>query len=182
MLSAVTLSEISVSGPATAQGLATLNGTAPATGIVATLTSSNPAIARVPARVVIPAGATSAGFSISAGAVTVPTSVTFSANAAGLIKTASLAVNPPAPPVTDTVAVQKAEYTANKKTLRVEGTSSNTNVTMTVSTTSTGVVLGTLANKGGGKYEATLSVATNPVNITVKSSGGGSTTRVVTVK
>jgi len=55
-------------------------------------------------------------------------------------------------------------------------------VTMTVSTTSTGVVLGTLANKGGGKYEATLSVATNPVNITVKSSGGGSTTRVVTVK
>ena len=182
MLSAVTLSEISLSGPATAQGLATLNGTAPAAGIVATLTSSNPAIARVPARVVIPAGATSAGFSISAGAVTVPTSVTLSANAAGVIKTATLGVNPPAPPVTDTVAVQKAEYTASKKTLRVEATSSNTNVTMTVSTTSTGAVLGTLANKGGGKYEATLSVATNPVNITVKSSGGGSTTRAVTVK
>ena len=53
---------------------------------------------------------------------------------------------------------------------------------MTVSNTSTGAVLGTLANRGGGKYEATLSVGTNPVNITVKSSGGGSATRTVTVK
>ena len=142
----------------------------------------NPAVARVPAKVVIPAGATSAGFNIATSAVTVPTSVTLSANAAGLTKTAILGVNPPAPPVTDTVAVQKAEYTANKKTLRVEATSSNTKVTMTVSTTSTGAVLGTLANRGGGKYEATLSVGTNPVNITVKSSGGGSATRAVTVK
>ncbi len=53
---------------------------------------------------------------------------------------------------------------------------------MAVSNTSTGAVLGTLANKGGGKYEVTLSVATDPVNITVKSSGGGSATRAVTVK
>jgi hypothetical protein len=183
VLGAVTLSAISVSGPATVQGVATLNGTAPAAGVVATLTSSNPAIARVPARVMIPAGATSAGFNIAASAVTVPTTVTLTANAAGLTKTAILGVNPPAPPVTDTVAVQKAEYTTTKKTLKIEATSSNTNVTMTVSTTSTGAVLGTLANKGGGKYEAPLSsVATNPVNITVKSSGGGSATRAVTVK
>ena len=80
------------------------------------------------------------------------------------------------------MAVQKAEYTTKKKTLLVEATSSNTNVTMTVSTTSTGAVLGTLANKGGGKYQATLSVPTNPVNITVKSSGGGSASRAVTLK
>jgi hypothetical protein len=39
-----------------------------------------------------------------------------------------------------------------------------------------------LTNKGGGKYEANLSVATNPVSITVKSSGGGSAVRAVTVK
>ena len=51
VLSAVTLSAISVSGPATVQGIATLNGTAPAAGVVAILTSSNPAVARVPARV-----------------------------------------------------------------------------------------------------------------------------------
>jgi hypothetical protein len=80
------------------------------------------------------------------------------------------------------VAVQKVEYTTKKKTLQVEATSSDTSVTMTVSNTSTGAVLGTLANKGGGKYQATLSVAINPVNITVKSSGGGSATRAVTVK
>ena len=182
LLSAVTLSAISVTGGGTAEGLATLNGTAPARGVSTTLTSSNPAVASVPARVVIPAGATSAKFTIATTPVSSPTSVTLSANAAGLTKTAILGVNLPAPPVTDTVAVQKTEYTTKKKTLLVEATSSNTNVTMTVSTTSTGAVLGTLANKGGGKYQATLSVPTNPVNITVKSSGGGSATRAVTLK
>jgi hypothetical protein len=165
-----------------AEGLATLNGTAPARGVSTTLTSSNPAVASVPARVVIPAGATSAKFTIATTPVSSPTSVTLSANAAGLTKTAILGVNLPAPPDTDTVAVQKTEYTTKKKTLLVEATSSNTNVTMTFSTTSTGAVLGTLANKGGGNYQATLSIPTNPVNITVKSSGGGSATRAVTVK
>jgi len=182
LLSAVTLSAISVSGGGTAQALATLNGTAPASGVFTTLTSSNPAVASIPVSVVIPAGATSAEFTIATSVVTSPTSVTLTANAAGLTKTAILRVNPPAPPVTDTVAVQKVEYTTKKKTLQVEATSSNRNVTMTVSTTSTGVVLGTLMNKGGGKYQGLLSVATNPVNITVKSSGGGSATRAVTVK
>jgi hypothetical protein len=182
LLTAVTLSAISVSGGGTVEGLATLNGTAPAAGVPVTLTSSNPVIASVPAKVVIPAGATSAKFTITTKPVTSLTPVTLTGNAAGLTKTAILGVNPPAPPVTDTVAVQKTEYTTKKKTLLIEATSSSTNVTMTVSTTSTGVVLGTLANKGGGKYQATLSVATNPVNITVKSSGGGSATRAVTVK
>ena len=182
LLSAVTLSAISVAGGGTAEGLATLNGTAPASGVSTTLTSNNPAIASVPATVVIPAGATSAKFTISTTPVSSATSVTLSANAAGLTKTAILAVTPPAPPITDTVAVQKAEYTTKKKTLLIESTSSNTNVTMTVSNTSTGAVLGTLPNKGGGKYQGTLSVATNPVNITVKSSGGGSATRAVTLK
>jgi hypothetical protein len=182
LLTAVTLSAISVTGGGMAEGLATLNGTAPARGVSTTLTSSNPAVASVPARVVIPAGATSAKFTIATTPVSSPTSVTLSANAAGLTKTAILGVNLPAPPDTDTVAVQKTEYTTKKKTLLVEATSSNTNVTMTFSTTSTGAVLGTLANKGGGNYQATLSIPTNPVNITVKSSGGGSATRAVTVK
>jgi len=182
LLTAVTLSAISVTGGGTAEGLATLNGTAPARGVSTTLTSSNPAVASVPAKVVIPAGATSAKFTIATTPVSSPTSVTLTANAPGLTKTAILGVTLPAPPVTDTVAVQKTEYTTKKKTLLVEATSSNTNVTMTVSTTSTGAVLGILANKGGGNYQATLSVPTNPVNITVKSSGGGSATRAVTLK
>jgi len=182
VLSAVTLSAISVTDPTTVQGIATLNGTAPTAGVIANLTSSNPTVASVPASVVIPAGATSAAFSVATTAVTLPTSVTLSANAAGLTKTAVLAVNPPGTQVNDTVAVQRAEYTTSKKNLRVEATSSNKTVTMTVSNTSTGAVLGTLTNKGGGKYEANLSVATNPVSITVKSSGGGSAVRAVTVK
>src|SRR5262249_32071188 len=170
ILSAVTLSAISVTGGGTAQALATLNGTAPVGGVFTALTSSNPAVASVPASVMIPEGATSAEFTVTTAAVTVPTPVALSANAAGLIKSAALGVNPPGSPVNDTVAIQKVEYTASKKTLRVEATSSNKAVTMTVSNTSTGAVLGTLANKGGGKYEANLSVATNPVNVTVKSS------------
>jgi hypothetical protein len=182
VLSAVTLSASSVTGGSTAQGVATLNGTAPVGGVFTTLTSSNSVVASVPASVTIPAGATSVEFTINTTAVTAPSPVTLTANAAGLTKSTILSVNPPGLPVTDTVAIQRAEYTTSKKTLRVEATSSNKTVTMTVTNSSTGAVLGTLANKGGGKYEATLSVATNPVNITVKSSSGGSATRAVTVK
>jgi hypothetical protein len=182
VLSAVTLSASSVTGGGTALGLATLNGTAPVGGVFATLTSSNSVAASVPASVTIPEGATSAEFTINTTAVTLPTPVTLTANAAGITKSSVLSVNPPGSPVTDTVAIQRAEYTASKKTLRVEATSSNRTVTMTVSNTATGAVLGTIASKGGGKYESTLSVAINPVNITVKSSGGGSATRAVTVK
>jgi hypothetical protein len=48
--------------------------------------------------------------------------------------------------------------------------------------TSTNVLIGTLSNDGGGRYRGEFSWSSNPGNITVKSSLGGSATRNVTLK
>ncbi|HEV3409592.1 MAG TPA: hypothetical protein VG095_04825, partial [Chthoniobacterales bacterium] len=90
---------------------------------------------------------------------------------------------PTATPVTDSVSITRAEYESSKRELRVEATCSSANATLTVFVSSSGATIGTLTNNGGGKYSRIFtSVASNPVNITVRSSGGGSATRSVTAK
>jgi hypothetical protein len=66
--------------------------------------------------------------------------------------------------------------------LRVEATSTSSNATLRVFVSSTGALLGTLSNNGGGQYRAELSVSTNPQNITVRSSLGGVATAIVQLK
>jgi probable HAF family extracellular repeat protein len=82
----------------------------------------------------------------------------------------------------DTVSIQLAEYSAGNDELRVEATSSNASATLSVYVTSTNTLIGTLRNEGGGRYRADFSWPTNPQNITVRSSLGGSATRTVTLK
>ena len=83
-------------------------------------------------------------------------------------------------PAADTVSIQLAEYSAGNAELRVEATSSNANATLTVYVTSTNTLIGTLQNDGGGRYRGDFSWPTNPQNITVRSSLGGSASRNVT--
>jgi hypothetical protein len=89
---------------------------------------------------------------------------------------------PPPPQATDTVRITRAEYDTAKRTLRVEATSTSSTATLQVFNTGTGALIGTLGNSGGGQYRGEFSVATNPQNITVRSSLGGSATRAVDVK
>jgi|GEM_PF-5818737 len=85
-------------------------------------------------------------------------------------------------PVPDVVSISRAEYTASKRQLRVEATSSVANVTLSVYVTSTGQFIGTLTRSGNGRYSGTLGWPSNPVNITVRSSQGGTATRAVTTR
>ena len=48
--------------------------------------------------------------------------------------------------------------------------------------TSTGALIGTLKNNGGGKYRGQFTWPSNPQNITVKSSLGGSASKAVATK
>jgi hypothetical protein len=82
----------------------------------------------------------------------------------------------------DIISIQLAEYSAGNDELRVEATSSNANATLSVYVTSTNTLIGTLRNEGGGRYRGDFSWPTNPQNITVRSSLGGSATRTVTLK
>lgn len=86
------------------------------------------------------------------------------------------------PPATDTVSISKADYRLNNKRLSVAASSTNSAVTMKVYVTSTNLLVGPLSIQGGGKFAGNFTLPSNPVNITVKSSGGGSASKDVTVR
>lgn len=174
-LSALSLNPTSVIGGNSSQGTVTLTGAAPSGGAVVTL-SDNSAAAAVPTSVTVSAGATSATFTVTTSAVNTSTSVTITGTY-GVSRTATLTVSPQAPPATDTVAIQRAQYSSGR--LRVEATSSSSNATLTVFVTSTNAQIGVLRNEGGGRYRGDFNWPSNPQNITVRSSLGGSATRAV---
>ena len=74
----------------------------------------------------------------------------------------------------DTVQITRAQYSIARSQLTVQATDTNDTATLTVSVTSTGEILGTMTNKGGGNYSAKFSGIANPINITVTSNFGGS--------
>ena len=77
LLASATVAPASVTGGVLVQGTVTLGGPAPAGGAAVTLTSNNPALAfPLTPTVTIPAGASSATFSVSTAAVAGPTAVT----------------------------------------------------------------------------------------------------------
>jgi photosystem II stability/assembly factor-like uncharacterized protein len=93
-VSSVTLTPMRLTGGAAASGTVTLTGSAPAGGVVVTVSSSNPAAAAVPASVIVPAGASSANFTVSTSPVSVATAVTISATGGGATASAELTVTP----------------------------------------------------------------------------------------
>ena len=177
-LSALTLNPTAVTGGASAQGTVTLSAPAQAATVVSLSSAST--LATVPASVTVAAGSTSATFNVTTRTVASATAVTVSAASGGVTRSATLTINPAATNA-DTVAVQKAEYDSGKRTLKVEASSSSTSATLQVFVTSTGQLLGTLS-RSGSKFSGQLDVATNPQNITVRSSLGGSATRAVSAK
>jgi hypothetical protein len=179
-LSSLALNPASVTGGKTSQATITLSGAAPSGGAVVALSSSNTAAATVPASVTVAAGATSATFTVTTKAVAATTNVTLSASYAGLKRTATLTVTRAA--ATDTVGIQRAEYTTSERELRVEATSTSASATLRVYVTSTGQLVGTMVNDGGGRYRGQFTWSSNPQNVTVKSTLGGSATKAVTLK
>ena len=181
--SAVSIAPSNVEGGTATVGTVTLNRAAPAGGALVTLASNN-AAATVQASVTVAAGATTATFPVQTNPVTAFTTVTLSAtygNTLPATVTNTLIVAPPQSG-TDTVAIQKADYVTSKRELTVQASSTNQFTNMAVTVTSTGQLLGFLLNKGAGSYQATFSVAVNPVNITVTSDLGGTASLAVRAK
>ncbi|HEX3420958.1 MAG TPA: hypothetical protein VHT01_07000, partial [Candidatus Udaeobacter sp.] len=179
---AITVSPSTVDGGATAQGTVSLDAGAPAGGVVVLLSSNNPSAASVPATVTIPAGFVESTFNITTTQVAAQTVVTLGGSSGGIARSVDLTVKPQSGPPTDSLTITRAEYISSKRQLNVEATSTNTGATLTVYVTSTNVTIGALTNDGKGKSKGLLNWATNPVNIIVRSSSGGTATRAVTLK
>lgn len=88
----------------------------------------------------------------------------------------------PTPVPADRVTVQQADYFTSKRELRMDVSGSSSGATLRVYVTATGALLGTLTNSGGGKYKGQFNVTSNPQNVTVRSSLGGSASKAVAAK
>lgn len=176
-LSTLTLNPSSVIGGSSSLGSVMLSGAAPTGGVVVTLASSDGTIALVPPSVTVTAGATSASFTIPTNPVTATTSVTISGTSGGQTRSALLTVN-----AVDTIMIQRAEYQRSRGLLRINATSTEPTATLRVYVTTTGDFIGTLTNKDRGSFTGMLSWPTNPRNITLRSSFGGSAAKAVTLK
>jgi len=82
----------------------------------------------------------------------------------------------------DTIGITLAEYRSTTRRLSVNATGSNPNAILKVYVTSSGTLIGTLTNNGGGNYSGTFKWPTNPLNITVRSNLGGFASAAVIVR
>jgi hypothetical protein len=91
-LAAVSAEPATVVGGTAFRATVTLSGPAPADGAVVTLTSSNPALVKVPASVVVAAGATTKTFAVATTPTRRNPSATLTASHAGVIRTTTVTV------------------------------------------------------------------------------------------
>ena len=96
-LSSLTVNPTSVNGGIPSIGTVMLNSAAPVGGAQVVLSSNNP-VAGVPPNVTVPAGSTSANFTVSTAPVSAPTVATISASYGGVTQSATLDVTPPVAP------------------------------------------------------------------------------------
>ena len=169
-LSAISFVPTSIVGGQNATG--TVRFTAAMTqGAVVQLSSSNPAIARVPQETVVSANTATSTFNLATSAVSTATPVTITATWFGVTRTTTITVTPGQPPAADVVRITKATW--KKGLLTIEATSTNPNAILTVFSAD-GSPLFDLTNKGGGRFADQRGFVFNPVRISVRSNFGGS--------
>jgi hypothetical protein len=179
-LSSISLNPVSVIAGSTSKVTVTLTERAPAGGAVVTLSSSNTSVATIPASVTVAAGGVSSSVMIATNSSAASASVVISASYGGVTRTADLTVSPQA--ATDTVLISRADYTASRRELRVQASSTNRNAVLKVYTVDTNDLIGTLSPRGQGRYDGQFNWPANPQNVRVRSSLGGSATRAVTLR
>ena len=159
------IGSMAVLGGSSPVGFVPLNGTAPAGGAIITLSSTNPAVASMPATVTVPEGLASAGFTISTRDVTAATVVTLTATWKGQSVSTQLTV---APDVAPTIVgpAESATYVpgqlitldanalqgASQYRIQLSSTSAFTNTLWTDTSTNHQFVLGSASLPGGRSF------------------------------
>ena len=149
-LVSVAVSPTSLIGGNPSNGTVTLSGNAPTGGITVGLSSSNFSVASTPASAFIPAGSSTAGFTINTSPVSSTTNVTITASYLGTNKTATLAVNPPA----------LSSITLNPTVVTGTATSAGTLTLTGAAVGGTSISLSSTVSPVGA---ATIAISPNPV-------------------
>ncbi len=169
-LSTISFIPTSIVGGQNATGTVRFSATM-SQGAVVQLSSSNPAIARVPQETVVSANTATSTFNLATSAVSTATPVTITATWFDVTRTTTITVTPGQPPASDVVRITKATW--KRGLLTIEATSTNPNAILTVFSAD-GSPLFDLTNKGGGRFADQRGFVTNPVRISVRSNFGGS--------
>lgn len=171
IISALSVSPDTVRGGAPSVGTVTLAFPDPA-ATTALLFSSDPTVAAVPPTVVIPAGATSANFTITTNATAPPTIVQLTAAIGNVPRTANLSVNaatPPGPSLS-AVSVTPTSVTGGSPatgTVTFNGVTDGAIVQLSSSNPAVmQVPVQTIVN--GGASSAAFAVTTSPVTTTTR--------------
>jgi hypothetical protein len=162
----VTLNPSTVTGGTSSQGTVTLTGPAPAGGAVVGLTSSNSDVATPPPTVIVPAGATSAKFTVTTASVGITFNVTINATYGSATVKSQLTVNPAS-------AVALSSLTLNPA--RVRGGASSTGTVRLTGAAPTGGAVVTLQSSSPG-------VAAVPASVTVAAGAVSATFTVHTAR
>lgn len=183
-LVSLTLKNARVIGGSSTTGTVTLNGPAPAGGVLVRLSSNNPA-AKVPASVLVPAGQTQATFTVTTSVVFSQTVVTLTASAGGVIRTATLTIAP-----LDLLSVTLTPPVviggnSSLLTVTLNGPAPPGGVLVSLSSTNmTDVILPPYLIVAAGKTSASTIIPTQPVSVEttvdITASYGG-TTKTVTL-
>jgi hypothetical protein len=151
-VASVTLNPSSVTGPASSTATVTLRSAAPTGNAVVTLASSNTLLAVVPNSVVVPAGQTSATFTVNAAQVTATSSVAISATYQNVTQSATLTINPAGAtgPTLSTVSLNPTSV--------VGGSPSTATVTLSAAAPGGGAVVSLSDNSTAATVPASVTV------------------------
>jgi len=183
-LSSVTVSPATAVGGNSSTGTVTLSAAAPSGGAVVTLSSSNTAVATVPASVTVAAGSTSKTFTVTTQPVASSTPVTISGSFGGATSSAVLTVAPPPPPASlSAVSVSPTSVTGGATpqgtvTLTSAAPAGGAVVTLSSSNTTAATVPASVTI-AAGSTSATFAITTAAVSastpVTITGSYGGAT-------
>ena len=181
-LSALSLDAASVAGGTVSTASAILGAAAREGGAVVTLSSSNPAVAAVPASVTVPAGHWSVSFAVATSIVAVSTPVSIAAISGGAIREVQLLVTPPPSPALSTLSVEPTSVSSGiaatgTATLGAPAPAGGATIALTSSDPGVAKVPGSITVASGALTASfpVTTVACTPGSATVSGTYGGVT-------
>ena len=178
----VVLAPVAVTGATTTTGnQVTLPAPAPAGGTTVTLTSANPALASVPANVTVPAGATSATFTITTQPVASDTNVDITASTSGNTGSATLVLKTlSVSALTLSASTVQAGTPVNGNGVDLNGPAGQAGFSVALlSSNTTAASVPASINVAAGSSTASFNITTSTVTadtqVTISASGGGVT-------
>ena len=185
-LSSLTLNPGSVLGGNSSTGTVSFGAPAPSGGIQVSLSSSNPSLASVPTTVTVPAGSTSATFTVSTSGVATTEQATITASYNGAIQSAVLTVTPFLTSLTlNPVIVIGGNSSTGTVQLAAAAPSGGIQVSLSSSNSSVATVPSSVTVAAGATsagFVVTTTAVSSPVTVTISASySGGTQTATLTV-